>query len=48
MLLYPAEQLGLRLLRGTSKDGLHVKRSVTGRVKATHVAADGERERERK
>lgn len=44
VLLYPAEQPSLRLVRGTSNDGLHVKRSVTGRVKATRAATEGERE----
>lgn len=47
-LLYAAEQPSLRLVRGTSKDGLHVKRSVTSRVKAMHAAAEGEKKSEKR
>lgn len=48
VLLYLAEQLSLRLVKVTSKDGLHVNRSLTGRVKAMCAVAHGERERVRK
>lgn len=46
VLLYPAEQPSLRLVEGTSKDGLHVNRPLAGRVKAMCAAPEGAKERE--